>query len=108
MEKIWLKSYQKGVPAEIDISQYQNLNDIFKSSAVKFPNNKAFTNFGKSLTYKKLDELSTAFASYLQNELNLKKGDRLTIQMPNVLQYPVVIFGALKAGLIVVNTNPLY
>jgi long-chain acyl-CoA synthetase len=108
MEKIWLKSYQKGVPAEIDISQYQNLNDIFKSSAVKFPNNKAFTNFGKSLTYKKLDELSTAFASYLQNELKLKKGDRLAIQMPNVLQYPVVIFGALKAGLIVVNTNPLY
>jgi long-chain acyl-CoA synthetase len=108
VEKIWQKSYPKIVPTEIDISRYQNLLDIFTASVTKFGNKKVFTNFGKSLTYKQLDELSTSFASYLQNDLGLKKGDRLAIQMPNVLQYPIAIFGALKAGLIIVNTNPLY
>ncbi len=108
MEKIWLKRYSESVPPEIDISRYTSILDVFDESARRFPDRKAFTNMGKSLTYRELDEKSTAFAAFLQNELKLKKGDRIAIQMPNVLQFPIAMFGALKAGLVCVNTNPLY
>ncbi|MCM2281125.1 MAG: AMP-binding protein [Bdellovibrionaceae bacterium] len=108
MEKIWIQRYSKGVPAEIDISRYSSILDVFDESVRRFPDRKAFTNLGQSLTYRELDQKATSFAAFLQQELKLKKGDRIAIQMPNVLQFPIAMFGALKAGLICVNTNPLY
>jgi len=108
MSHPWLKSYPKGVPAEIDLSKYPNILSVFSECKRKFSDHRCFTNMGVTLSYKDLDELSDSFASYLQNELSLKKGDRIAIQMPNLLQFPVVLFGAFKAGLVVVNTNPLY
>ncbi|MGE5084801.1 MAG: AMP-binding protein [Bacillota bacterium] len=108
MEKIWLKNYPAGVPAEIDLSQYQSLMDIYDEAIKKFSQRKAFTNMGVSLTFSELDQKVSQFASFLQNELKLKKGDRIAIQMPNVLQFPVAAFAALRVGLTIVNTNPLY
>ncbi|QDK37629.1 AMP-binding protein [Bdellovibrio sp. NC01] len=108
MEKIWLKNYPKGIPAEIDLSQYESLTDIYDESIRKFANKKAFTNMGVSLTFSQLDQKVNDFASFLQHELKLKKGDRIAIQMPNLLQFPVVAFAALRVGLTIVNTNPLY
>ncbi|MCB0495486.1 MAG: AMP-binding protein [Cyclobacteriaceae bacterium] len=104
----WFNSYPKGVEHEIDPGQYQSILDILDNSINKFRDFVAFENMGKKLTYGEVDELSRHFASYLQNVAKLQKGDRIALQMPNCLQYPVVIFGALRAGLIVVNTNPLY
>ncbi|STZ76160.1 AMP-binding protein [Bergeriella denitrificans] len=108
MEKIWLQSYEAGVAHEIDLSLYQSLNDVFAQSAQKFASKPAFQNMGKVLTYAQTDKLATDFASYLQNVLKLPRGERVAIMMPNLLQYPVALFGILKAGLVVVNTNPLY
>jgi long-chain acyl-CoA synthetase len=108
MEKIWLKSYPKGVSPEINLNQYQNLVEVFDEACRVNQGRPAFTNMGVNLNYEKLEELATQFGSFLQNELKLKKGDRIAIQMPNLLQFPVAIFGAFKAGLTVVNTNPLY
>ena len=108
MEKIWLKNYPKEVPAEVDLSAYSSLYDIYEESIRLFGNKKAFTNMDVSLTFSELDRLVDQFASFLQNELKLKKGDRIAIQMPNVLQFPVVAFAALRCGLTIVNTNPLY
>ncbi len=108
MEKIWLKNYPKGINAEIDISQYKNILQVLTTACEKFPERPVFTNMGKTLTYRELNLLSTNFAAFLQTDLGLKKGDRIAIQLPNVLQFPICMFGALKAGLIVVNTNPLY
>lgn len=108
MEKIWLKSYPPGVPAEINADAYQSLVEIFEHSAQAFANRPAFYNFGVYLTYAQLDQYTRDFAAYLQQELKLKKGDRVAIMLPNVLQYPIAMFGALRAGLIVVNVNPLY
>ena len=108
MEKIWLKNYPAGIPAEIDLSQYQSLMDIYDEAIKKFSQRKAFTNMGVSLTFGELDQKVSHFASFLQNELKLKKGDRIAIQMPNVLQFPVAVFAALRIGLTIVNTNPLY
>lgn len=108
LDKIWLKSYAPGVPAVINPDAYQSLAEIFTQSCQRFQHAPAFYSMGKTMTYAELDECSTCFAAYLQNDLNLKKGDRIAIMLPNVLQYPVVMFGALKAGLIVVNVNPLY
>lgn len=108
MEKIWLKSYAPGVPAEINPDAYQSLVEIFDRSCRQYAKLPAFYNLGTSLTYDKLDKLSREFAAYLQEELKLKKGDRLAIMLPNLLQYPVVMFGALRAGVVVVNVNPLY
>jgi long-chain acyl-CoA synthetase len=103
----WLKHYPEGVPYEINPDAYTSLLDLIETSFTSFPENSAYTNMGKVLTFGKLDELSRNFAAYLQS-IGLKKGDRIAIQMPNVLQYPVVMFGALRAGLVIVNTNPLY
>lgn len=108
MEKIWLKNYPTGISAEIDLSQYNSLMDIYDESIRKFKDKKAFTNMGISLTFAELDQKVSQFASFLQNELKLKKGDRIAIQMPNLLQFPVVVFAAHRIGLIIVNTNPLY
>lgn len=107
-EELWLKNYPKGVNKTINADQYKNIMDVFDQAVKKFRNQKSFTNMGVSITFEQLDRLVGNFASFLQNELGLKKGDRIAIQMPNLLQYPVVMFGAIRAGLIIVNTNPLY
>ena len=108
MEKLWLKSYEQGVNPEIDISQYSSISDVFRQSVEKFADKPAFQNMGKTLTYAEVGKLATDFASYLQNVLKLPRGERVAIMMPNVLQYPIVLFGILQAGLVAVNTNPLY
>jgi long-chain acyl-CoA synthetase len=108
MEKIWLKSYPPGVPAEIDPSVYSSLVDIAEQSFRKFADGVAYVQMGTGLTYRQLDVLTRDFAAWLQNECGLQRGDRVAIMLPNVLQYPVAMFGALRAGLVVVNTNPLY
>jgi long-chain acyl-CoA synthetase len=108
MEKIWLQHYQEGVRAEINPNEYQTIVEVFEQSCKKFASNPAFTCMGKTITFAELDDLSARFAAYLQQKTDLKPGDRIAIQMPNVLQYPVALFGAMRAGLIIVNTNPLY
>jgi long-chain acyl-CoA synthetase len=104
----WFKNYPTGTPHEIGPLEYQSLVELFEKSSVKHGNRVAFENMGVQLTFAQVDEYSTHFAAYLQNELGLKKGERIAIQMPNLLQFPVAFIGSLKAGLIVVNTNPLY
>jgi len=109
MEKFWLeKSYPPGVPFEIDPEKYSSLVEIINKYLAQYSDNTAFINMGKSLTYKEVHQQSTAFAAYLQQDLGLKKGDKFAIMMPNTLQYPIALFGALMAGLTVVNVNPLY
>lgn len=103
----WFKNYPAGTPREINLYDYDSLVDIFEKSCAKYKDRVAFTNMGKNMTYGEVDQLSRDFAAYLQG-LGMKKGDRIAIQMPNLLQFPVAFFGALRAGLIVVNTNPLY
>ncbi len=108
MEKIWLKSYSPETSASIDPDQFQSIIDLFDTSVKKFADKPSYRCMGSQIDFKELDDLSRDFASYLQNVAGLKKGDRIVIQMPNLIQYPVVMFGALRAGCIVVNTNPLY
>ncbi len=108
LENFWKDKYPTGIAADIDPDQYPNVQAVLKQSCERFANKPAFSNLGKTLTYGELYELSGAFAAYLQNHTDLQPGDRIAVQLPNVLQYPVVVFGALRAGLIVVNTNPLY
>jgi long-chain acyl-CoA synthetase len=107
-DKIWLKNYPAKVPATIDPSEYASVVDILERSINRFRNLPAFENFGQVMSYDELDRQSQDFASYLQNILGLNKGDRVAIMMPNLLQYPVALFGTLRAGLVVVNVNPLY
>lgn len=108
MEKIWLEQYPEGIPHEVDLNEFSSLKDIIEKSCAKYHGNKAFTNFGKSLTYGDLEEQSRHFAAYLQKVVGLKKGDRVALMMPNLLQYPIACFGVLRAGGVVVNVNPLY
>lgn len=108
MEKVWLQSYQAGVKEEVDIRQFTSIAEAFQKSSTRYADRTAFINMGKSLTYGELAELSGHFAAYLQHHLKLAKGERVAIMMPNLLQYPVALFGALQAGMIVVNVNPLY
>jgi long-chain acyl-CoA synthetase len=108
VEKIWLKNYPPGVPAEINPDEYPSLKHMFEEACRKHAAQPAFSNMGRTLSYAEVDELSRRFGAWLQKETGLKKGDRIAIMMPNVLQYPIAIFGALRAGLTVVNTNPLY
>ena len=108
MEKIWLQSYEAGVPAEIDISRYESIISVFEESVQKYGAQAAFENMGKSLSYAELAQQAQQFASFLQNTLKLPRGERVAVMLPNVLQYPIAIFGILQAGLVVVNTNPLY
>ncbi len=104
----WHASYPQGVPHEINPDLYSSLSALFEECTHKYSDEIAFENMGKALTFKQVDDLSNAFAAYLMNEAELKKGDRIAIQMPNLLQNPIAIIGSLKAGLVVVNTNPLY
>jgi len=108
MDKIWLKSYPPGVPAEIDVGEFQSLKEIAEQSFRKFADDDAYVQMGHTMTYAELDAKSQHFAAWLQTEAALKKGDRLAIMLPNLLQYPVVMLAALRAGFVVVNTNPLY
>lgn len=107
MEKIWLKRYPEGIPAEIDPDEYQSVVDIFEQSCQKYKDRPAFTNLGKSLTFAELEAKSQDFAAYLQSS-GLIVGDKVAIMMPNILQYPIALFGILRAGMVVVNVNPLY
>lgn len=108
MKKIWLDSYPEGVPEEIDADAYQSIIEVFDESVKKFSDKPAFENMGTVYSFSELDQKANDFAAYLQQELGLKQGDRLAVMMPNLLQYPVAIFGAMKAGLSVINVNPLY
>ncbi|GAB4169688.1 MAG: AMP-binding protein [Rhodocyclaceae bacterium] len=108
MEKIWLKSYPEGIPEEIDVNEFSSLGDLFEKSCRKFSANTAYINMDKAVSYGELDRLSAQFGAWLQSELGLARGARVAIMMPNLLQYPVCVFGALRAGYVVVNTNPLY
>ncbi|HTT39428.1 MAG TPA: AMP-binding protein [Burkholderiales bacterium] len=108
MDKIWLKQYPEGVPADVDVNAYASAKEFMEKSCARFRNLPAYGNMGVSLTYDELERMSAAFGAYLQKVLGMNKGDRLAIMMPNVLQYPVALFGALRAGLTVVNTNPQY
>jgi long-chain acyl-CoA synthetase len=108
MERIWLKSYPEGVPAEIDLSALGSLGDFLKTSFEKFCDRTAFMSMGKAMSYGELDLKSRAFASYLERIARLPRGARVALMMPNVLQYPIAAFGALRAGYVVVNCNPLY
>jgi long-chain acyl-CoA synthetase len=108
MTKIWHKGYDAGVPYEINPNEYSSINDVLEVGFTKFKNLPAFHNMGTTLSYAQIDILSQKFASYLQNDLHLQKGDRVAIMMPNILQYPIALFGVLRAGLIAVNVNPLY
>ena len=108
MEKVWLKSYPVGIPHEVDTNAYSSIVEMFNRSVESYADKPAFTNLGRTISYAELDRLTRDFAAFLQNDLGLKQGDRIAIMMPNLLQYPVALFGALRAGLTVVNTNPLY
>ncbi|CEO39819.1 long-chain-fatty-acid--CoA ligase FadD [Photobacterium kishitanii] len=108
MDKVWLSRYPDDVPAEINPDEYSSLVDMFEQSVRKYADQTAFINMGQVMTFRKLEERSRAFAAYLQNELKLQKGDRVAIMMPNLLQYPIALFGILRAGCVVVNVNPLY
>jgi len=107
VEKIWIKHYPKGIPAEIDINEYASVRDIFEESVAKYGARPAFTCMGKTITFGELDTLSAAFGAWLQG-LGCKKGARVALMMPNILQYPICLFGTLRAGCTVVNVNPLY
>ena len=108
MTKIWHKGYDAGVPYEINPNEYSSINDVLEVGFTKFKDLPAFHNMGTTLTYSEIELLSRKFASYLQNDLQLQKGDRVAIMMPNILQYPIALFGVLRAGLVAVNVNPLY
>ena len=107
MERIWLKHYPPGVPADIDVTQYPSLVELLEESFVKFADRKAFICMDKSISYRDLDEMSQAFGAFLQSK-GLPKGARVALMMPNVLQYPVATAAVLRAGYTVVNVNPLY
>ncbi len=107
MDKPWLKSYPPGVPANIDLGAYHSIVDLLEQSCNKYKDRMAFHNMGAELSYSELDYLTRNFAAALQG-MGLQPGDRIALMMPNILQYPVTLFGALKAGLIIVNTNPMY
>jgi long-chain acyl-CoA synthetase len=106
--KPWLKNYPTGVPAEMPPLQFESLPQMLDASVSRFRNKPAFESFGVSITYGDLDRLSRDFAAYLQGTLGLVKGDRVAVMMPNILQYPIAVFGILRAGLTVVSVNPLY
>ncbi|MDE1242720.1 long-chain-fatty-acid--CoA ligase FadD [Vibrio aestuarianus] len=108
MDKPWLSRYPSDVPETINPDTYPSLVEMFEQSVHKYADQPAFMNMGSVMTFRKLEERSRAFAAYLQNELKLKKGDRVALMMPNLLQYPVALFGVLRAGMIAVNVNPLY
>jgi long-chain acyl-CoA synthetase len=108
MERIWLKHYPATVPADIDINEFQSIGELFEKSVAQYGSRKAYINMDKALTYAELEKLSANFGAYLQSVLKLPRGSRVALMMPNLLQYPVCLYGALRAGYTVVNCNPLY
>ncbi|TVP58625.1 MAG: long-chain fatty acid--CoA ligase [Halomonadaceae bacterium] len=108
MAQFFKDRYPAGIPAEVDTNQYTDMLDVFEQSVKKFADKPAFSGVGVTLTFADMDRLTRDFAAYLQNNTNLKPGDRIALQMPNIPQYPVMVYGAMRAGLVVVNTNPLY
>lgn len=108
MEKIWLRSYPQGVPEFVDVNEFKSLGQLFEQSCTQYRDRVAYINMGVGITYGELDRLSRDFAAYLQDVLKLPQGARIALMMPNLLQYPVCMFGALRAGYVVVNCNPLY
>jgi len=108
MEKIWLQSYPEGVPATVDVDLFRNLPEFILQQCRSYSNLVAFENFGSEITFCEFEQLSLRFAAFLQSQLGLKKGDRFAIMLPNIIQFPIALFGILRAGLIVVNVNPLY
>ena len=108
MERIWLKSYPEGVPAEVDVEAFSSIVDMFEKSVTKFADRPAYVHMGATLTYAEVDRLSRDFAAFLREGLRLPRGARVALMMPNVLQYPIALFGALRGGYVVVNCNPLY
>ena len=108
MDRIWLNSYPEGVPAEIPVPEFKSLREMAEFAFREFPERPAYSNMGTTLTYRQLDRLSMKFASYLQQSLGLTRGERVAIMLPNILQYPVALFGLFRAGLVAVNVNPLY
>ena len=106
--EFWKDKYPSNVPFTIDVEAYDSVLDVFHESCKRFGDKPAFSNMGRTISYRELDQYSAAFAAFLQNETDLEPGDRIAVQMPNLLQYPVAVFGAMRAGLVVVNTNPLY
>ncbi len=108
MEKPWLKSYPEGMPEEVSEPPFRSVRELFEHSFSEYPDNPAYTNMGRTLTYAELNQLSMQFACYLQQDLGLMRGERVAIMLPNVLQYPVAMCGIFRAGLVVVNVNPLY
>ncbi|HEU4625386.1 MAG TPA: AMP-binding protein, partial [Steroidobacteraceae bacterium] len=107
MDKYWLGSYPEGTPAEIDADAYPSLVAILEESCRKFADRPAYHNLGTTLTFRDVDRLSAQFAAYLHS-IGMQRGDRVALMMPNLLQYPIALFGALRAGMTVVNTNPMY
>ncbi|MER2601745.1 MAG: AMP-binding protein, partial [Candidatus Competibacter phosphatis] len=108
MEKVWLKRYPPQVPADVNPDEFRSLVEVFDRSCCQFGRRNAFVNMGCGMTYAELEQMSRAFAAWLQQELGLEKGERVAIMLPNLLQYPVALFGVLRAGLVVVNVNPLH
>ena len=108
MERIWLKSYPEGVPADINPTAYASIGDFFAANVERYRDRTAYICMGRAISYRELERLSRAFASYLKNVASLPRGARVALMMPNLLQYPVALFGALRAGYVVVNCNPLY
>ncbi len=108
IDKIWLDSYPAGIPETVETPRWRSVRDVFEQAFAEWPERPAYRNFGTTLTYGELDRLSAAFGAFLQKELGLVKGERIALMLPNVLQYPVALCGAFRAGLVVVNVNPLY
>lgn len=108
LNKVWLNRYPADVPAEINADRYTSLIDLFEQAAQRYVDRPAFINMGQAMSFRKLEQRSRAFAAYLQQSLGLSKGDRVAVMMPNLLQYPIALFGILRAGMVVVNVNPLY
>jgi len=108
MQRIWLARYPPGIPADVDVAAYRSIGAVFEMSAAKFGPRAAFVNMGTAISYSEMERLTRDFAAYLQGVLKLPRGARIALMMPNVLQYPIALFGALRAGYTVVNCNPLY
>jgi long-chain acyl-CoA synthetase len=108
MDKIWLKHYPPGIPGEVDVHEFASLREVLQRSCERFAGRPAYDNMGATMSYAELDRSSRDFAAFLQKSLRLNKGDRVALMMPNLLQYPVALFGVLRAGMVVVNVNPQY
>ena len=108
VNRIWLKNYPVGMPAEIDADLFTSIPDLLEQIAARFADKPAFHNLGHTISYAALERLSRDFAAFLQGLPGMSRGDRVAIMAPNLLQYPVALFGILRAGMVVVNVNPLY